>query len=735
MSFTGIKFPADFEYSSDGASIPLEFYLEILPRSKVVYLKLGYFSSKAIQVLSYGFAQFICYGGTIKIISNHFLYEDDLELIESDRDYAVRERDNEYLLKNLEWINESLNGSSQHFMDCLKLLIKLDRLEIIPVMLRPGRMAHFKQGLFIDDKNNEVFMDGSCNFTANGLLDNAETISVFRSWGEEFERMKVATKKINMEEIINRDNLAYEYLDKGGIVDAVSSIGRDKTIDELLADELDLIHSEDIKNAKDVLRKYEALLTKKISEIRENPKFPYLQGPREYQENAYSKWLENGRQGIFAMATGTGKTITALNCLYNEYLIQGFYQAIILVPSKILLNQWSEEVSAFNFKNIFLVSSDHQWAYKVNQLNTGLAFDKTQSFIVIATYATFSDEKFQSKIENLPSETMLIADEAHNIGSNKMKALLPELRFSRRVALSATPKRRFDDEGNELIQKFFNSTEPYTYSFSMERAIREGILCKYEYHPHFVYLTEEEMEKYSVISKKLVQLFDHNSKTFRNAEAAKMLLLERRRIIHKASNKIGKFKEIVSDLMGVKSDLKYSFVYVPEGDDEGGSNLLDEYMQTLHDLYPGVKAHHYTHLTENRAEVMKNFEDGYVDTLFSMKCLDEGVDIPRAEIAIFCSSTGNPRQFIQRRGRVLRTHKDKDHAIIHDLVVIPTPSNDSGAFTIERNLIKEELVRVIYFASLAINYYESMEKFRSIADSYDLNIYALEQELKDNNDE
>ena len=166
MSFCEIKFPDDFEYSSDGAAIPLEFYLEILPKSKVVYLKLGYFSSKAIQVLSYGFAQFIYHGGTIKIISNHFLYADDIELIGNERD--DEDRDKEHLLKNIEWINERLNGPSQHFMDCLKLLMKLDRLEIIPVMLKPGRMVHFKQGLFIDEEDNKVFMDGSCNFTANG---------------------------------------------------------------------------------------------------------------------------------------------------------------------------------------------------------------------------------------------------------------------------------------------------------------------------------------------------------------------------------------------------------------------------------------------------------------------------------------------------------------------------------------------------------------------------------------
>lgn len=216
-----------------------------------------------------------------------------------------------------------------------------------------------------------------------------------------------------------------------------------------------------------------------------------------------------------------------------------------------------------------------------------------------------------------------------------------------------------------------------------------------------------------------------------------MLLLERKRIIHKANNKLATFRKIVSEIMSSRGNLDFSFIYAPEGDEndiniydsDEARNLLLQYMEVIEDDFAQVKVHHFTSETDNRTEVMKLFEQGHINSLFSMKCLDEGVDIPRAELAIFCSSTGNPRQFIQRRGRILRTHADKDRAAVHDLVVLPLAGNESSTFSLEQKLIREELIRVIYFASLAENYYDAMEKFQPIAESYDFNMYSLQEEL------
>ncbi len=730
MNFLSIKFPSDFEYSSDSDAIPLEFYLEIFPRSKTIYLKLGYFSSTAIKVLSYGFAQFIYNGGTIKIITNHFLYQNDSELLGEKDDIDVES--NEKLLNDLQWLTESLSAESQHFCDCLKLLVKLDRLELIPVMLLPGRMVHYKQGIFIDEQDNAVSMDGSCNFTANGLLENAENISIHRSWGSDFEKNKVSSKEKDINEICSKNNDKYRYLVKENIVNAVVSIGKEKSISELLDDELKLIkQTKSTSKIQDLLSYHEKLLEEKIKQENTKPKFPFSSEARPYQIKAYKKWVESNKQGIFAMATGTGKTITALNCLLNEYLHSNNYQAVILVPSKVLLNQWAEEASLFNFKNIYLVSSEYKWKSSISQLNTHLMFNNEHSFILIVTYASFATDKFQKKISSLPDDTLLIADEAHNIGSDGMKRLLPSLAFSKRIALSATPKRKYDIEGNILIEEFFNSTEPYTYSYSMKKAIEKGILCQYEYFPHIVSLTDDEMERYVEITKKLIKFFDSDTTKFKKSDIVEKLLLARKRIIHKAHNKKQAFIKVLKNQIECKGNLNFSFVYAPEGDSEDGDNIMATYLDALEQVSPQTSAFSYTSESHNKKEVMSNFEDGYIDMLFSMKCLDEGVDVPRAELAIFCSSTGNPRQFIQRRGRVLRKHPDKDKAIIHDLIVIPKQNENSPTFNIEKSLIREELVRVIYFASLAKNYYSAMEVCAPIAEQYNLDMYALEQELGD----
>lgn len=726
MSFKNVNFPENYEYSSDSDNLPLSFYLDVLPKSKIIYLKLGYFSSSALKLLAYGFARFIYNGGVIKIVTNHFLYSDDKELLETDK--SEIERDS-LLLTDLQSIANELSGENKHLFNCLKKLIAKNRLELIPVMLVPNKMTHYKQGIFIDGDDNSIFMDGSCNFTANGIIGNGESISVYRSWGSNFEVNKIGSKQEDIRKICHRESDKYKYLSKDEIMDSVKSLGEDKSVEELLNDEVMLIRDIKIPSIQSVIDEHLLLLEKTICEENMKPKFPFNSTPRDYQIDAYDNWVSENKSGIFAMATGTGKTITSLNCLLEEYKKDGKYQAVVLVPSKALLNQWVDEVALFNFTNVYSVSSEYKWKPELNSLCTNLMFDNEISFVVICTYQTFSLPSFGKYRKKLPSDTILIADEAHNIGSEKMKALLPELQFTRKIALSATPKRKFDEEGNKVIEEFFGSAEPYTFSYSMEKAINNGILCRYDYFPIIVNLTDEELDKYVDISKKIARYIDSETGSFRNKEQLERLLLKRKRIIHKAENKTLAFKSILKNQLKKKPTLDYSFVYTPEGYTDDGQNIMDTYLNLLNEIMPSTHAFSYVNTTNNKSEVMRNFERGFIHSLFSMKCLDEGVDIPRAELAIFCSSTGNPRQFIQRRGRVLRKHPDKEKATIYDMVVIPNFSGDNSTFNYEKKMIKEELTRVIYFSSLANNYYEAMNVFDEVASFYELDLYSMQYEL------
>lgn len=725
-NFKEIEFPTDFEYSSDSPNLPIDFFAATLPISKQIYLKLGYFSSSAIKVLAYGFAQFIYNGGIIKIISNHHYQPDDIVLTHQHNNKQNTISAHEFL-RDLDWLNHSLSAEGQHFINCLRFLVENNRLELIPVLKKPNSMVHYKEGIFVDENDDVIYMNGSCNFTASGLLENAENISVYRSWGGEFETNKLSAKRKNISSIINKENVNYTYLHQSDLVEKIKSNSDILGIKELIIKEKELIKR--IKNVK--LKGYlTEMIDKTIgSEVQAaTPAFPYPEGPREYQNEAYINWKNSDKCGLFAMATGTGKTITALNCILEEYKQSGYYQAIIVVPSKPLVNQWYEEARNFNFNTVMKVYSDSQWKEKLSRMNTGMALNAKHSFLIITTYISFSSENFQRRITNFPKATIFVADEAHNIGSERMKQLLPGIKFEKRIALSATPKRRFDPEGNSLIESYFNTSEPYTFSYSMKKAINENILTQYYYYPHMVYLNSQEMRKYVIISKKLSKIFNQKTKKFTNPDYAKILLLERKRIIHKAENKKNTLNTVLKEISESKYGINYSFIYAPEGEDDSGTSMLADYLSIFEDCFPDKRIHHFTSKTENRTEILKDFESGYINCLISMKCLDEGIDIPRAGTAIFCSSTGNPRQFIQRRGRVLRKHKDKDLSVIHDLVVFPELS-ESIPTAIERKLVKDELERFIYFSSLAINYYEAMNSFQTISQRYGHDIFALQDEL------
>jgi len=268
----------------------------------------------------------------------------------------------------------------------------------------------------------------------------------------------------------------------------------------------------------------------------------------------------------------------------------------------------------------------------------------------------------------------------------------------------------------------------------MRQALDIGWLCKYTYYPHIVYLDDPELEEYIKISKQLLMYLNPVTHTYKDNPIVEMLLLARKRIIHKARNKKGVFKSILTSEFKQRKNLKYTLIYVPEGtdpdysaiddyeEDAEDNSLINEYTKLVSETDDSIMVKQYTSKSKDRNEVIKDFEAGKVHVLTSMKCLDEGVDVPRSELAIFCASTGNPRQFIQRRGRVLRLHKDKTHAVIHDLVVVPRINPEDDNFAMEKNLIKKELERVVDFSELSMNKMDTYEELEELLDYYNLNL-------------
>jgi superfamily II DNA or RNA helicase len=735
---------SDRAYRSGTTHEPLEFYLTALANSTRFDLLLGYFSSSAINVLSLGFAKFLHGGGTMRVVANNVLSAEDKKAIEEGQGGKLP--DDLLDFSDIRSLKASLDDTGRHFMECFAWLIAQGRIQF--VIVRPkGRMgiAHYKSGVFSDGQD-QIGFKASCNFTAYGMLENLEELEAFASWDNGRSTGFLQNQNDYFESLLKGENEHVEYVAVKDVEVAIRSEFGNKDLNELLWQEKELLASRERASRTGRIDRLIKRLEDELDELARKPRFPYASGPREYQKEAYQNWVDNDFKGIFAMATGTGKTITSLNCLLNESRKdpEGVYHAIILVPTITLVNQWEQEAKSFNFQEVIKVSSKVQWE---RGLATTLSTAKRvpTSFIIISTYASFIRDRFNKYMAQLPRDTVFIADEAHNIGARTVLHRLESLKVDKRIALSATPKRVYDPEGSSAMEDFFDDREPYTYAFTMERAITEGILCNYDYHPHIVQLTATELEEYADISLKLSRLFSAKSGGYTNEDLAQMLLMKRKRIIHKAENKLGLTRKILEQRFNIEGHLRYTFIYVPEGytkdnalddDDEANTEeirLIHQYTREVGSIDPSILVNQFVSGMPDRDEVLNQFRDGKIQVIASMKCLDEGVDIPRAEHAIFCSSTGNPRQFIQRRGRILRKHPDKFKAVIHDLVVVPDFSisgPDSETYNLERNLVKKELERVMYFASLSNTPFETEELFSDICQHYDLNIYTIHRELQ-----
>lgn len=734
-----INWPKTRTYETNSEHEPGLFYINCLINSTTLDLKLGYFSSSAINLLSIGFATFLYKGGKVRIIINDILYKNDKEAIDRGKKGLI---DDDIIdLKNLKSLEKTLSKGDQLFFDCLAWLIKKERIEFIVIKPKNNLgVSHYKSGIFSDGEL-KIGFKATCNFSATALLYNLEELTVIDPRDNELSEDQLFEYENNFNKIFNKLDNKIEYVDIKNIKEAIQSISNDKEINDLIYDQKKLL--EDKKNyLKFISDDIEKKIVEEIIEYDKRPVFPYSNGPRAYQKDAYIAWEKNGKCGVFAMATGTGKTITSLNCLLEVYKETKKYQALILAPTITLVNQWKEEVNNFNFTRVLTIHSKSKW-------KTDLPFflanarRNNSSFIIISTYASFTSNAFRNYIPQLPESTLFIADEAHNIGSTKITDSLKLLKLEKRIGLSATPKRAYDPEGTDFISDYFSDKPPYVYSYSMRKAISNENLCKYNYYPHIVTLEEDEMEAYKEITKKLARAYDGENNVKGKQTRREKLLLERKRIIHKAKNKLAKTLEILRYELQKRGNLKYCFIYVPEGfneaeyavdenlnEDKEEARIINQYTKSIHSIDDSITTSQFISGIKERDQLLDQFKNGDIDILVSMKCLDEGVDVPRAELAIFCSSTGNPRQFIQRRGRVLRTHHQKKMATIHDLVVVPTyNASDKKNFETEKKLVKSELERVMYFASLSENTYYSEDVFKDICNHYNLNLYTIFKEL------
>lgn len=693
-----------FKHSySSGYDEPKEFFTEALIESSTFDLGLGFFSSSGIRSLAYGFALFIANGGKMRVVINHFLSKEDKEAIENGQKHLIDNYESR-ILSDIAKLTKTLSKEDEHFFQCLSYLISINRIEFVATISTKGGLGHDKYGIFTDEKGYKVAFIGSANFSHSALELNGETITVFTSSDDD---KRICEYQTLFNKSWENDTPHLIHIPINEVKTYISDNFPKLSFEELLGNSIGLRTDSTVYNYCKPLSKR---ILDKIELKEQEPRFPFPE-ERPIQIDAYNAWISNGKNGVFAMATGSGKTVTALNCLRKQCKENGYYKAIIVVPTQALAIQWEKEAKIFNFQHIVSTHTDKDWKNTLSRYTTRSLLDQSKSIIIITTYATFNRKDMQLFINKVKGiETfMYIADEAHNIGSTSSLKHLPH-NILWRIGLSATPERIYDDIGSEKLYEFFNSKPPeYTYRYTMKQAIEENILCHYDYYPIFVELTNSEMEEYEYISTQLRKFIDPDTGKYK--PEAEKLLLKRKRIIHKAENKKVAISNLLEDLKH-KRKLDYTFVFVPEGYepdysdrdsydiDQEDIHIIDEYAQMFKNQ--GYSYHKYISGLDDAPGILKSFAEGDIQILLSMKCLDEGVDIPRAEHAIFCSSTGNPRQFVQRRGRVLRKSKGKDKAKIWDLIVTP-PNVMNDSIGIERNLFISEVKRIVNFAALADN--------------------------------
>ncbi|PZO42758.1 MAG: DNA phosphorothioation system restriction enzyme [Pseudanabaena frigida] len=454
-----------------------------------------------------------------------------------------------------------------------------------------------------------------------------------------------------------------------------------------------------------------------IQQDRGVPVLPSNLELREYQKQAIANWFKNNGRGTLKMATGSGKTITALAIATELYQKIGLQVLLIVCPYRHLVIQWSRECQKFGMEPILAFESVHNWQDRLSTQLYNVRSGNQKFLTIITTNATLIGQGLQSQLRYLPERTLIVGDEAHNLGAKRLVESLPR-NLGLRLALSATPERYFDEDGTEAIFEYFGAViQP---EFTLEDAIKAGALVHYLYYPILVELTASETEKYADLTKKIGRAITFDSDRNDN-EIVAALLMQRARLLGAAANKLVALRE----LMQPRLDTTHTLIYCGDGSVEDevtteSNRQLDAVAQLLGSEL-GYRVNTYTAETslDERENLRFWFETGELQGLVAIRCLDEGVDIPAIQTAIMLASSGNPRQFIQRRGRILRSHPQKKRATLFDMIVLP-PDLGRETLDVERNLLRKELQRFVEFANLADNGGEARLKLVDLQQRYGL---------------
>ena len=629
-------------YDSDEDCVLGDFYIPALARS-VRYDRLaGFFSSSTLASAARGMADFIENDGKMRLVTSVQISEEDKKAM-LDGTSKPQKAIADAFLKELDMVN----NLQKNYVAALAWMISQGNLEVKVAVPDENSLYHQKVGILYDAENQRITFSGSINESRRAWKENIEEFKVFCDW------------KPGQETYGDTDAKTFEKFWSG-------SAKNTRVIDlpTAVRERLLKMAPRTKKEAADGIREFVL---------------------RPYQRQAVDRWREKGHRGILEMATGTGKTITAIACIDEILKLHENKSCLVVIacPATHLIDQWADKLKNKKWR-VVKASGSTKWRKNLGKMPYKLNHNIVKNLVIITTYNTFSLEEFVGLVKEFKVKSMVIADEMHGAGAKKFsQGLLNNYEY--RLGLSATPKRYFDDVGTDVVFDYFGGV---VFEFGLDKAIKHGYLAKYEFFPRVAHLSVEEMSKYLKISR---QIAIEKSQPTPDMLKIESLQYARSRIIKSAVNKIDVLESILEEM----NRLDHCLIYCAD-------------TRQIQNTFPilnkkGVLFHQFTQNEsgDDRKILLSQFTKGVKPVLVAIKCLDEGVDIPSAKTAIILASSGNPREFVQRRGRLLRPDNGKI-AKIYDVIVLPNSIPDDLKDS-ERTLIAKETDRLKEFAGSSEN--------------------------------
>jgi superfamily II DNA or RNA helicase len=692
-------------YNSPPDNLVNDFYSPALRRSCQYDRAVGFFSASLLAAIAPVLDVFVTNGGRMRLITSPANLSDD-ELQAMGKGEALRDR-----------LRNDLQAA---IVQTIPSSVQLDRLKLLTWMIGYGRLEvrialrehsdyyslfHEKIGVFADHAGNWMTFSGSPNETVGAAFRHSESFPLHRSWANE-DQLAYATEE--------RDRISAIW---SQAVEGVVTWDVNEWIEEPLRTsfgvrEPQVQFSVPKTRARTPLlpiEKADVLVTLPFETVSLLPSLPESLQLHDYQREAVNKWLGASGRGIFAMATGTGKTITALAAATQASLHAAKSNRslliLVVVPLIDLVHQWKEAAVWFGFRPVIchgnLSKSDRdalKAAFSAARSNVAC---RTEMVITTAGSLTpmggnDSAEHFvQRQLERHNGALLVIGDEMHSLGTTERLQALPKAP-TYTLGLSATPKRHGDEVGTEALLNYFG--DPVITINIKDAIYKYKTLVEYDYYPRQIDLTPDEVDEYRKLSARLALAYANDDQ-----QSVDRLIRQRNRLKQHAVNKLVGLRELMA--AGLKNQ-SHQIIYVAEGKHpESDLRQLDEVEHILRDEFGMRIARYYGETsTEQRAILQKRLADGDIQALLAMKCLDEGVDIPSVRVGVITASTQNPRQFVQRRGRLLRRDpmNPKSHAIVHDFIVLP-PLIDGPIPESDKRLVGTELSRSAELADAARN--------------------------------